>query len=185
MARKEIKVAPYVFPLPVLIIGTYDKDDVPNAMNAAWGGVIEQNKIIISFSEHKTTDNIQLHKAFTVAMGDAEHVVACDYVGIVSAKKVPNKLERAGFSVTKSEKVHAPIINELPLSLECKLDKIIDGGYYVGEIVGVSVDERILDKDGKIDLDKFHPIALDASKAGYHELGKKVGQAFFDGLKLK
>ena len=185
MARKELKVGPMMFPQPVLIIATYDKDGVPDAMNAAWGGIIEANKVLLSLSEHKTTENIALNKAFTISMADAAHVVECDYVGVVSANKVPDKFARAGFTATKSSKVNAPIINELPFALECKFEKIDEDGYYIGEIVGISADESILDADGKVDLSKFFPIAYDSSKFGYYKLGEKVGQAFKDGFKIK
>jgi len=182
---KNLGAKPYVFPQPVLIIATYDESGVPNAMNAAWGGIVGENEIMIDLSEHKTTENLRLQRAFTVSIGDREHVVACDYVGIVSGKKVPDKLSRAGFSVRKSEHVNAPIINELPLTLECRLKSVSADGKYLGEIVGVLADERILGEDGEVDLGKFHPITYDPARYGYYALGEKVGQAFSDGKKLK
>ena len=125
--RKDFGAKPYLYPQPVMIIGTYDKDGKPNAMNAAWGGIVGANEIIIDLSSHKTTDNIMKNKAFTVGVADLEHLVACDYVGIVSANNEPNKMEKAGFTTIRSEFVNAPIINELPLTLECELVKVIDG----------------------------------------------------------
>ena len=154
-------------------------------MNAAWGGIVGSDEIVFDLGSHKTTDNILKTKAFTVAVGDVEHMVECDYVGIVSANKEPNKMEKAGFTTTKSEFVNAPVINELPLSLECELIKVVDESKFIGRIVNVSADERIFDSDGKIDLTKFAPITYDPANFGYYRLGEKVGQAFSDGKKIK
>lgn len=147
--RKNFGVKTYLYPQPVMIIATYGEDGKPNAMNAAWGGIVGSNEIIFDLGSHKTTDNILKSKAFTVAIGDADHVVECDYVGVVSANKAPDKMEKSGFTATKSEFVNAPIINELPLCLECELIKVIDGNKFLGEIKNVSADEKILDAEGK------------------------------------
>lgn len=182
--RKNLGAKPYLFPQPVLIIGTYDENGNPNAMNAAWGGIVGPNEIILCLSSHKTTDNIMLNKAFTVSIGDAPHTTACDYVGIVSANKEPDKMAKAGFTTEKSSFVNAPIINELPLVMECELEKVLDGRI-LGKIINVSVDESILADDGQVSLDKFSPITFDTAHNGYYRLGEKVGNAFSDGAKLK
>lgn len=185
--RKNLKAKAYVYPLPVLIIGTYDENGVPDAMNAAWGTVCDTAQVSICLSHsHKTVKNLLKTKAFTVAMADVKNVVPADYVGVVSANKVSDKLTKTGWHIQKSAFVNAPIIEELPLVLECKLvsyDK--DTEICIGEVVNVSVDEGILDKDGKIDLTKFQPICYDCDGHGYYELGKRVGNAFADGLQLK
>ena len=130
--------------------------------------------------------NIQARKAFTVSMADAAHVVACDYVGIVSGNKVPDKFEKAGFHATKSEFVDAPLIDELPMTLECTLVSYDpETCRLVGEIVNVSADERILDENGKIDPAKLEPITFDPVNNAYLKLGEKVGNAFKDGMQLK
>lgn len=183
--KKNLGVKPYLFPQPVMMIGTYDENGNANLMNAAWGGIVGNDEIIVDLSSHKTTDNIMLNRAFTVAPGIKEYTVACDYVGLVSAKKDPDKMKKAGFSTRKSEYVNAPIVNELPLTLECKLIKVIDGCKYLGQIVNVLADESILDKDGEVTLEKFHPITFDTARYGYYALGEKVGTAFSDGLALK
>ncbi|MGI6230856.1 MAG: flavin reductase family protein [Tractidigestivibacter sp.] len=185
MARKDLGARPYLFPQPVLILGTYDEDGTPNAMNAAWGGVVGADEIMIDLSEHKTTDNIVRNKEFTVSMGTAEHLKSCDYVGMVSGKKEPGKVKRAGFTVAKSEKVNAPIINELPVTLECKLEDVIGGSKYLAKIVNVSVDESVLGSDGDVSLDLFHPITYETAHHSYYSLGKKEGDAFHDGAELK
>lgn len=183
--RKNLGVKPWLYPQPVLIIGTYDAEGKPDAMNAAWGGQYGPNQIMLCLSEHKTTENIRLKGAFTVSFATASQVVASDYVGIVSAKDTPNKIEKSGFTVTKSETVDAPIINELPLTLECKLAKINEDGKVIGEIVNISADESILGEGDSIDAGKLDAIIFDPSNAAYLRLGEKVGDAFKDGGKLK
>lgn len=183
--RKNFGAKPFLFPQPVMIIGTYDENGRANAMNAAWGGIVGTDEIIIDLGSHKTTDNIFLNKAFTVSVADVEHMTACDYVGIVSANKEPDKMEKAGFTTTKSEFVNAPVINELPLTLECELADVIDGSKFIGKIVNVSIDERVLGEDGELSLEKFSPITYDTVHYGYYRLGEKVGNAFKDGTALK
>lgn len=140
---------------------------------------------MIDMSSHKTTENIAVTKAFTVSPADVEHMTASDYVGLVSAKNEPEKMEKAGLTTAKSRFVNAPIINELPVALECELKEIIDGSKYIGIIKNVSVDESVLDGDGRIDLQKFHPIIFDGTTAGYYAFGGRVGNAFKDGAQLK
>lgn len=186
---KNFGPKPMMFPMPVLILATYDKDGNANAMNAAWGGIVEGDQICISLSKHATTENIDCTKAFTVAFGTAETVTACDYVGIVSANNEPRKMDKAGFTTRKSDFVNAPVINELPVSLECELLRI-DGDasqeeyHYIGKIVNVVADDSVLDEKGNIDIKKVNPICYDSSNHGYYTLGEKVGQAFSDGKKL-
>lgn len=184
--RQNFGVKTYMYPQPVLIIGTYDENGVADAMNAAWGGVADYNKLVVCLSaSHKTVKNILLKKEFTISMATKKEVVACDYVGVVSANDVPNKLEKTGWHVVKSEHVNAPMFEELPLSIECKF-----GGFdeetelMICEIVNVCVDESIL-TDGKIDVSKLEPIAYDPANHKYHVLGEEVGSAFKDGMQLK
>ena len=181
--RKNFGAKPILYPMPVLIIGSYDENGKPNAMNAAWGGICEENQISVCVSEdHKTTRNILVSGAFTVSIADAENVVACDYVGIVSGNKEPDKIAKTGWHVTKSEFVNAPLFDELPMALECKLIGYDEENCrLVGEIVNVCADERILDENGKIDLNKFSPITYDPVHHTYRKLGEVVGKAFSDG----
>lgn len=185
--RKNLKAKSYMYPLPVLIIGTYDENGVPDAMNAAWGTVCDTAQVALVLSAgHKTVKNLLKTKAFTVSMADVKNVLPADFVGVVSANTQPNKLEKTGWHIQKSEFVNAPIIEELPLTLECKLVSYdTDTEICIGEVVNVSVDEGILDEKGKIDLTKFKPICYDCDGHGYYTLGERVGSAFSDGLKLK
>ena len=184
--RKNLGAKAILYPMPVLIIGSYDENGVPDAMNAAWGGISEETQISICVSEdHKTTANILSRKAFTVSIADAENEIAPDYVGVVSGNNEPDKIKKASWTAVKSENVDAPLFNELPLALECKLISYDeDSCRLVGEIVNVCADERIL-TDGKVDLSKFSPITYDPVNHDYITLGDKVGKAFSDGLKLK
>lgn len=183
--RKNLGVKPYLYPQLVMIIGTYDKDGKPNAMNAAWGGMADYDKIFVCMSSHKTTENIDITKEFSVSIGDASHVVECDYVGIVSANQEVNKMEKSKFTTSKAEFVNAPIINELPLCLECKLIKVLEEDLYLAQIVNVNTDESILDENGKVSLEKFVPISYDPTTHGYYKVSGRVGNAFNDGNKLK
>lgn len=185
--RKNFGAKPMCYPMPVYIIGTYGADGMPNAMNAAWGGISEDTEISICISaDHKTTENILSRKAFTVSMATAKYIAACDYVGIVSGNKEPDKFAKAGFHATKSEFVDAPLIDELPMALECELISYdSESCRLVGRIVNVSADESVLGDNGKVDVSKLQPITFDPMNNHYLVLGKKVGQAFHDGVALK
>lgn len=183
--RKNFGAKPFLAPQPVLIIATYDENGNPNAMNAAWGGVCGANEIMVDLGSHLTTDNIMKNKAFTISIADGKHVKECDYVGVESGKNAPDKMKKAGFTVTKSEFVNAPVINELPLALECELKEALPGGKYIGEIKNVSICDCALDADGNPDFTKLDVIVFDPINHGYYRLGDKVGNAFKDGLELK
>ena len=183
MSRMNFGPKPFIYPMPVLIVGTYDEKGVPNAMNAAWGAITDMNEITISMSPHKTTENFAHTGAFTVSFATEDTVVACDYVGVESASKVPDKFAKAGFHAVKSQFVNAPLIAELPMALECKVKRYEDE-ILVGEIVNVNAEESIL-TEGKVDPKKLKPIAYDPVNHTYMSLGEVVGRAFTDGLKLK
>ena len=173
-----------ITPEGVFIIGTYDENGIPNAMNAAWGMQSEMGEITLMLGKHKTTENFEKTGAFTVAFGTADTVLISDYFGVESGKNV-NKIERAGCHVHKSKHVNAPIIEEYPLTLECRVKSWDPGtGYLIGEIVSSQADESIL-TDGRVDLGKLRPIIFDPSFGAYRVVGEVVGKAFSDGLKLK
>ena len=186
--RKDLGPQTWIFPMPVLIIGTYDENGKANAMNAAWGGIYDYNQIMICLSAHQTTENIKKNRAFTVSFATVDTVTASDYVGIVSQKKEPDKIAKAGLNPVKASKVNAPIFTNYPVTLECEVVDIINegegGGNIIGQIVNASVDESVL-TDGKVDYKKLRPLAFDPSSAKYIELGEEIAQAFREGLKLK
>jgi len=185
MGRKSFGAKPLSYPQPVWIIATYDENGVPNAMNAAWGGISEEKEISVCLSPgHKTCLNFAKTGAFTVSMADAAHVAGCDYVGISTGNKTEDKFARAGFTATKSELVNAPIINELAVCLECRVISYdTESCILRGEIVNVSVDESAM-TDGKVDVAKVAPICFDPFNRAYHVLGEKVGDAWGSGKPL-
>lgn len=185
--RKNFGAKPILYPQPVFIIATYGEDGTPDAMNAAWGGLSEENEISICISEnHKTTENVLKRGAFTVSMATADYVAACDYVGIVSGNDQSDKFEKAGFHAEKSAFVDAPLILELPVAVECTLLSYDpESCRLVGRIENVCADESVLNEKGKIDPKKLRPITFDPMNNEYLVLGEVVGKAFGDGLKLK
>ena len=184
--RKDFGAKCWLYPMPVLIVGSYDENMVPNAMNAAWGGIYDTNMVMVCLADdHKTTENIKKSGAFTLSFATVDKVAACDYVGIVSANDVEDKFARAGFHEIKSEFVNAPLLAELPVAVECRLLKFNEDGICIGEIINVSADESSLDDDGKIDVKRFNPIIYDSMTHAYWSFGEKVGSAFSDGKSIK
>lgn len=186
---KSFGQKPWILPQPVLIIGTYDKDGNPNAMNAAWGGQWDSKEIMISMGAHATTENLDNCPDFTVAFATEDTMIAADFVGIVSAKNDPKKMQRTGWQAVKAENVNAPVFTDFPMTLECrikqKLDESESGCYLVAEIVNILVGEDYLEEDGNPDVEKMRLITYDPVHHGYISLGKRIGNAFNDGKQLK
>ncbi|MBQ8562545.1 MAG: flavin reductase family protein [Firmicutes bacterium] len=184
--KKNFGAETWLYPMPVFIIGTYNEDGTPNAMNAAWGGTANSARIAICVDKsHKTTENFLARKAFTVSIADARHVVESDYVGIVSGFDVPGKISKAGLTAVPSEFVDAPLFEEYLMTLECKLASYdYDTELLIGEIVNICADESVLGEDGQIDVQKLQPITYDPVHHDYIVLGEKVGKAFEDGKEL-
>lgn len=184
--KKDLGAQPFLFPMPVLIVGTYCEDGTPDAMNAAWGTVCDYRRVALFLSPgHKTVANIRSRRAFTVAVADEAHLVACDYVGLVSANSNKRKMEKTGWTLERSRLVDAPVVTELPLTLECRLERIDEEvGCVYGEIVNVLAEERVL-SEGQVDLKKLNPLSYDPAGHGYYTMGERVGTAFHDGAALK
>lgn len=188
--KKSLGTEPIMIPQPVLIVGTYDIAGVPNAMNVAWAGQCDYKHIMVHLSSHKTTDNMEFKRAFTVAFATQEQMVPADYVGLVSGLRVPDKITHTGWHVEKAKMVDAPVFVELPLVLECE---VIAMDWYasmrerlvLGKVVNVQADESILDADGKVDLDKLHPIVFDPVAKTYRTVGSSIGEAWHVGMALK
>ena len=182
--RKDIKTTEGIFPMPVLMIATYNEDGSVNVMNAAWGTMLERDEVILNLTEsHKTVKNIKSRKAFTVSIADSNHVTEADYFGMVSGNNTPNKFQKSGLTAIKSDSVDAPIINEFPICLECEFIEYGDCGV-VGKVVNVSAREDVMNGDN-VDIEKVSAIAFDPYTHGYYKVGNRVGEAFKDGLKLK
>ena len=186
---KNFKPKAWMLPQPVLIIGTYNVDGTPNAMNAAWGGQWDMTEIMISMGSHATTANLNRCPDFTVAFATTDTLIASDYVGIVSAKTHPDKMAVIGWNSSKAENVDAPVFDCFPMTLECRIkEKLYESetGYYIiAEIVNIICDEKYLAEDGKPDVEKMQLITFDPIHNGYITLGKRVGNAFSDGKALK
>lgn len=170
------------------MIATYGNDNVVDVMNMAWGGICAENMVSLNIDEdHKTSENIKKRGAFTLSIADIPHIEAADFFGIASGSKMPDKFERSGLSAVKSEKVDAPIVQEFPLTLECRVieDKMeVYGHHIIGEIVGVLADEAVLDEKGKVDAAKLNAFVFDQFRSGYYAIGEKVGQAWHTGAPL-
>lgn len=186
--RKNIKTTEAIFPMPVLLVATYNEDGSVNVMNAAWGTMLDRDMVALNLTEsHKTVKNIKDKKAFTISIADAKHVKEADYFGVVSGNKVLDKFEKSGLSASKSSHVDAPIINEFPICMECEFIEYQDdatGLGVIGKVVNVSVDEKYMTND-KVDVEKIEAIAFDPYTHGYYKVTQRVGDAFSDGLKLR
>lgn len=186
--RTKLKLTEGIFPMPVLMIATYNEDGSVNVMNAAWGTMVERDIVALNLSEgHKTVQNIKARGAFTVSIADAAHVVEADYFGVESGNRVSDKLARSGLTAGRAEAVDAPVINEFPLCLECEFIEYQGGEYgcgAIGRVVNVTADERVM-ADGKVDISRVDAIAFDPYTHGYYRVAERVGEAFKDGLKLK
>lgn len=186
--RKKLNITEGIFPMPVLMVATYNEDGSVNVMNAAWGTMQERGNVALNLTEsHKTVKNIKERGAFTVSIADAAHVVEADYFGIESGNRVLKKFENSGLTASKSEKVDAPVINEFPLCLECEFIEYQNGAYglgVIGKVVNVTADESVI-VDDKIDMSLVNAIAFDPYTHGYYRVTERVGEAFKDGLRLK
>ena len=183
--KKNIKTTEAIFPMPVLMIATYNDDNTINVMNAAWGTMFERDQVILNLTEsHKTVKNIRKRRAFTVSLADAKNVKAADYFGMVSGNNVDNKFANSGLTATKSENVDAPIINEFPICMECELLDDESNWGIVGKVVNVSANEEVLNGDN-VDINLLEAIAFDPYTHGYYKVSERVGNAFKDGLELK
>ena len=186
--RKKLNITEGIFPMPVLMVATYNEDGSVNVMNAAWGTMQERNTVALNLTEsHKTVRNIKARGAFTVSIADAAHVVEADYFGVVSGNREPRKFENSGLTAEKSALVDAPIINEFPLCLECEFIEYQDNEYgvgVIGKVVSVTADESVMAGD-KVDMSLVNAIAFDPYTHGYYRVSERVGEAFKDGLQLK
>ena len=188
MMRKDIRITEGIFPMPVLMVATYNEDGSVNVMNAAWGTMQARDHVVLNLPEtHKTVQNIKARRAFTVSIADASHVVEADYFGVESGNKTLKKFENSGLTAAKSEHVDAPVIQEFPLCMECEFIEYQDGEYgcgVIGKVVNTTADERVMDGD-KVDISKVAAIAFDPYTHGYYKVTERVGEAFKDGLQLK
>ena len=185
--KKSLGAEPYLFPMPVLMISTYNEDGTVNVMNMAWGGICAENMVALNITEtHKTAQNIKKRMAFTLSIADIAHLDEADFLGIASGNKMADKFEKSGLHAVKSDKVDAPIVEDFPLTLECKvveLQSTVYGFRVLGEIVDVLAEETVIGANGKIDPTKLNAFVFDQFQHGYYAIGEKVGQAWSNGTK--
>lgn len=186
--RKSIKTTEAIFPMPVLLVATYNEDGTIDVMNAAWGTMLSRDIVVLNLTEtHKTVKNIKARKALTVSIADAAHVKEADYFGVISGNDTKDKFEKSGLTATKSENVDAPIINEFPLCMECEFIEYQSDEYGCGviaKVVNVTADESVM-KDDKVDIQLVNAIAFDPYTHGYYKVTERVGNAFKDGFQIK
>ena len=186
--REKLKITEGIFPMPVLMVATYNEDGSVNVMNAAWGTMQERDTVALNLTEsHKTVKNIKARGAFTVSIADAAHLVEADYFGIVSGNNTPDKFARSGLTASRAEAVDAPVINEFPLCLECEFIEYQSNEYgcgVIGKVVNVTADESVME-NGKLNMSLVNAIAFDPYTHGYYKVTERVGNAFKDGLSLK
>lgn len=186
--KKELSVKPYLFPMPVLMIATYDENGTVDVMNMAWGGICAENMVSLNIDEdHKTSANIKKTRAFTLSIADIPHMQEADFFGIASANNIPDKFRYSGLTAVKSSKVNAPVVQEFPLTLECKVVEAkneVYGFHVIGEIVGILAEENVLNEKGKVEPSKLNAFLFDQFQNGYYAIGEKVGQAWNAGTPL-
>lgn len=185
---KDLGVMPALFPMPVLLIATYGEDGTVDVMNMAWGGICDEDKVALNITEtHKTAKNLKARKAFTLSVADAAHLKEADFFGIASGNDMPDKFQRSGLTAVKSARVDAPVVAELPLTLECEVMEFQhpEGGFRVlGRIVNVLADESVLDGAGKVDVTRLNALMFDQFRSGYYTIGEQVGTAWSSGMEL-
>ena len=183
--KKDLDAKAAVFPLPVLMIGTYDENGVADVMNAAWGTTCGADKVAVCLGEHKTTENIRKTKAFTIAIADAAHAGEADYFGIASAGKTPDKFARSGLTAVEGKAVHAPVVQEFPLTMECEfVEDVRTENFHaiIGKVVNVVADESILNEDGSPDAAKLNAILFDCFGRSYFTIGERIAGAWDAGM---
>lgn len=185
--KKDLGVKPLLFPMPVAMIATYCEDGRVDVMNMAWGGICAPNMIELNLTgSHKTTKNIEARRAFTLSIADVKHVVEADYFGLASGNSKADKFEHSGMHAVKSTRVDAPIVEEFPITLECKVASIDDVGgdkRIVGEIVNVLADESVMSGDS-VDIKKADPLIFNTFGPNYFSIGSEVAPAYEIGKKM-
>ena len=185
---KDFGVKPYLFPMPVYMIGTWNEDGTVDSMPMAWGGICAENMVALNLEEdHKTVANLKAKGAFTLSVPGMDTLAASDYMGIASVNKFADKFARTGLHAVKSERVDAPIITEYPLTLECKVVEMQEQPYglrVLGEIINVLADEKVLDESGKIDSGKLNTFLFDQMRNDYYAVGEICGKAWHTGAPL-
>lgn len=189
--KKQIGKKQLIYPLPAVLVATFNEDHSPNAMTAAWCSTCCNEPPSVGVAIHKkrlTYENIQRSGAFSINIPAASQATEVDFIGIVSGKRQHNKLEVARLSTSSATHVDAPLIDSCPICIECKLTKSLPIGshtWFVGEVMETHVDERAVGDDGALDVDVIDPLVYCTTVKQYRRLGDVVARAFDEGKKLK
>jgi len=181
--KKSLGPKNIIYPAPVLVVGTYDKEGKANAMTAAWGGICCSQPPCIAVSIREATythGNIMERKAFTINIPSEDYVKEADYFGMVSGRK-EDKFAVTGLTPVKGEYVDAPWIKEFPLVLECSLLKVVEIGLhtqFIGEVKDLKADESVMNKKCMIDIEQVRPFSFAPESRGYYKTGALLGKAF-------
>ena len=188
--KKSLGARTLLLPTPVLVVGTYDSEGVPNLMTAAWGGLVSSLPPMLGVSVRQATHShasIHQRKAFTVSIGTQSTMVRSDFIGLYSGRNM-NKFDELNLTHIKSEKVDAPYADEFPLVLECELAGFIDLGahtQFIGRIVDVKAENNTITLGGMLNIMSVRPILFDPAGYNYHSIGAAMGKAFHIGKNPK
>ena len=190
MKKANLKPRAILSPMMVQMIATYNEDGSVNLMNAAWGGQLDNDLLVLSLDKtHKSVANILARKSFTIGLPSCDDIADCDYVGIVSGNKVPNKFEKTDLTAVKSEYVDAPVIEQFPLTFECETFKIFDdeelGFYLVAKVRNILIDESVLGDKNAIDVAAMKLCFFSPLDNTYRGYGEVIAKAFSVGLSKK
>jgi flavin reductase (DIM6/NTAB) family NADH-FMN oxidoreductase RutF len=187
--KRSLGAKTLAYPAPAWIVGSYDAQDKPNGMIAAWGGLCCSDPPCVAVSLRKATysyGNLMARRAFTVSVPSQNLVKQADYFGLVSGRET-DKFAATGLTAVRSDLVDAPYVEECPLVLECKVLHVFELGLhtqFVGQIVDVKADESVLDAAGKPDILKILPLVFSPSNQVYYGVGASLGHAFAVGKEL-
>jgi flavin reductase (DIM6/NTAB) family NADH-FMN oxidoreductase RutF len=188
--KRSIGANTIVYPTPVFVVGSYDKDGRPNVMTVAWGGICCSSPPCAAISLRKATytfGNITVTNAFTINIPSRSQVAVVDYIGCVSGKE-EDKFTAAGLTPVRSEIVNAPYVDEFPLVLECKVIRVVEIGLhtqFIGQILDVKVDKDCVGVDGLPDIEKVKPFIYAPDRNAYYVVGENLAKAFSVGKEIK
>jgi len=188
--KQSIGARPVAYPLPVFVVGTYSHAGRPNAMVAAWGGICSSEPPAIAISvrkERSTYRNLMEKREFTISIPPVAYLAETDFFGIVPGEET-DKFPATGLTPVRSTLVDAPFVREFPVVLECRTINRLEVGshvQFIGQILDVKIDDRVIGSDGKPDLSKVNPIGFDLLRSEYYAMGKVVGKAFSAGKKFQ
>ncbi|MDR2179173.1 MAG: flavin reductase family protein [Synergistaceae bacterium] len=185
--KKNIGAALGIYPTPVVVVGTYDKNGKPNISTLAWTGICcsEPPSVQVSIRKSRYTHEAILErKVFSVNVPSTQYLVETDYVGIVSGRDV-DKFQVTKLTPVRGESLDVPLVGEFPISMECRLTHTVELGshdLFVGQIISCWIAEEAL-RNGKTDPKAIDPLTFVPS-GGYFGLSDLLANSFNAGKKL-